>query len=133
MLPPQAMLYIWIAYSRVVAVAELCLNATWSFAGGRKEQIYSNASVSHEERIQIALDFANSVAYECITLFFLTPCLLNQGNRAGRKSRSHPCPEAGSVTIALADRDFICLKTANMSPLFFSFQTKQPNSFNLSS
>ena len=97
MLLPQAMLYIWIAYSRVVAVAELCLNATWSFVGGRREQIYSNASVSHGESIHIAFVFANSMAYECITLFLLTPCLLNRGNRAERKSRSHPCPEADQL------------------------------------
>jgi len=69
---------------------------------------YSNASLSHEESICIALVSANNMAYECITLFLLTPCLLNRGNRAGRNSRSHPCPEAGSAATVLADRLHLC-------------------------
>lgn len=48
------MLYIWIAYSGMVAMAKLCLNATWNFVGGRREQLYSNTSVSHKESIGIA-------------------------------------------------------------------------------
>lgn len=67
------------------------------------------------------IGFADSVAYECIVPFFLTPLLPNQGNGTGRKSRSHPHPEAGLATLALADRHVTCLKTANEPSLLFFF------------
>lgn len=102
-------------------MAEFCLNKTWSFAGQRREHLCAAASVSHRESIRTALAFAGSVAYECIVPFLLTPCLLNQGNGTGRKSRSHPHPEAGSATTVLADRNATCLKTTNEPPLLFSF------------
>lgn len=97
---------------------ELC----WAKEGA---SLYKCSCIPQGEHMH-CIGFANSVPYECIVPFLLTPLLLNQGNGTGRKSRSHPHPEAGLATPALADRNVICLKTTNEPSLLFFFANLIP-------
>lgn len=85
-----------------------------------RASLYNCICVPQGEEMQ-RIGFADySIAYECIP-FWLSPLLLNQGNRTGRKSRSHLHPEVGLATPLLADRNVICLKTTNEPSILFFF------------